>query len=116
MLNPLENHAEETGKWLISQPKIRPSHVSWITYSDTDILQASGTLVLCCPADLHSQSATIRYIIREYRQEIIFGWRRYIIREYGQETTFGWRSHLLAVLPQGTLVQSNLPPIHQNLH
>ena len=31
MLNPLENHAEETGKWLISQPKIRPSHVSWIT-------------------------------------------------------------------------------------
>ena len=72
MLNPLENHAEETGKWLISQPKIRPSHVSWITYSDTDILQASGTLVLCCPADLQSQSATIRYIIREYGQETIF--------------------------------------------
>ena len=72
MLNPLENHAEETGKWLISQPKIRPSHVSWITYSDRDILQASGTLVLCCPADLQSQSATIRYIIREYGQETIF--------------------------------------------
>ena len=65
MWNPLENHAEETGKWLISQPKIRPSHVPWITYSDTNILQASGTLVLCCPADLQSQSATIRYIIRE---------------------------------------------------
>ena len=52
MSNPLENHAAETGKWLISQPKIRPSHVPWITYSDTDILQASGTLVLCCPANL----------------------------------------------------------------
>ena len=72
MWNTLENHAEETGKWLISQPKIRPRHVPWITYSDTDILQASGTLVLCCPADLQSQSATIRYIIREYGQEAIF--------------------------------------------
>ena len=100
MLNPLENHAEETGKWLISQPKIRPSHVSWITYSDTDILQASGTLVLCCPADIQSQSATIRYIIRVYLPS----------------KTFGWHSHLLTVLPHGTLVQSNLPPIHQSLH
>ena len=52
MSNPLENHAEETGRWLVSQPKTCPSHVPWITYSDTDILQASGTLVLCCPADL----------------------------------------------------------------
>ena len=70
--NPLKNHAAETGKWLITQPKIRPNHVPWITYSDTDILQASGTLVLCCPADLQSQSATIRYVIREYGQEAIF--------------------------------------------
>ena len=29
-------------------------------------------LVLCCPADLQSQSATIRYIVREYGQEAIF--------------------------------------------
>ena len=70
--NSLKNHAAETGKWLITQPKIRPNHVPWITYSDTDILQASGTLVLCCPADLQSQSATIRYVIREYGQEAIF--------------------------------------------
>ena len=69
---PLDDHEEDTGKWLISQPKVRPNHVPRITYSDTDILQASGTLVLCCPADLQSQSATIRYIIREYGQEAIF--------------------------------------------
>ena len=65
------------GNWKMARittekPKIRPSHVPWITYSDTDILQASGTLVLCCPADLQSQSATIRYIIRKYGQEAIF--------------------------------------------
>ena len=69
---PLDNHEEDTGKWLISQPEIRPNHVPWITYSYTDILQASGTLVLCCPVNLQSQSATIRYIVREYGQEAIF--------------------------------------------
>ena len=37
-------------------------------------------------------------------------------RNYLPSKTFGWRSHLLAVLPHGTLVQSNLPPIHQSLH
>ena len=105
MLNPLENHAEETGKWLISQPKIRPSHVSWITYSDTDILQASGTLVLCCPADLQSQSSN--YSIY---------YSRIWTRNHLPSKTFDWHSHLLAVLPHGTLVQSSLPPIHQSLH
>ena len=69
---PLDNHEEDTGKWLISQPTIRPNHVPWITYSDRDILQASGTLVLCCPADLQPQSATFRYIVREYGQKAIF--------------------------------------------
>ena len=69
---PLDNHEKDSGKRLISQPKSRPNYVPWITYSDTDILQASGTLVLCCPADLQSQSATIRYIVREDGQEAIF--------------------------------------------
>ena len=69
---PIDDHKEDTGKWLITQPKIRPIHVPWSTYSDTDILQASGTLVLCCPADLQSHSATIRYVIRDYGQEDIF--------------------------------------------
>ena len=39
-------------KWLITQPTIRPNHLSWITYDSTGILQAPGTVVLCCPADL----------------------------------------------------------------
>ena len=69
---PIDHNKENTGKWLITQPAIRPNHVPWITYSDTDILQASGTLLLCSSADLQSHSATIRYVIREYGQEDLF--------------------------------------------
>ena len=61
-----------TGKWLITQPKTRPNYLPWITYANTDILQAPGTVILCCPADLLSYSATTRYVIREYGQENIF--------------------------------------------
>ena len=41
-------------------------------FSVTDVLQASGTIVLCCPTDLLSYSATARYVIREYGQQDIF--------------------------------------------
>ena len=100
MSNPLENHAEETGKWLVSQPRIRPSHVPWITYSDTDILQACGTLVLCCPIPIGDFSI---YQSRIWtRNHLLF-------------KTFGWHGHLLAIFPHGTLEQSNFPPIHQSL-
>ena len=70
---PTNNHEEDTGKWLITQPKMRPNHVPWIIYSNTDILQAPGTLVLGCPADLQSHSATVRYITRKFGQENING-------------------------------------------
>ena len=115
MLNPLENHAEETGKWLISQPKIRPSHVSWITYSDTDILQASGTLVLCCPADLQSQSATIRYIIREYGQETIFRLKPSVgtatCLQYSH--TAPWYNQIFLLY---TRASTKYPLLHETLH
>ena len=57
---------DAAGKRLITQPKTRPSYLPWITYSNTDILQAPGTVVL------FSYSATDRYVIREYGQENIF--------------------------------------------
>ena len=69
---PTNNHEEDTGKWLITQSKIRPNLVPWIIYCNTHILQAPGTVVMCCPAYLQSHSATVRYIIREYGQENIF--------------------------------------------
>ena len=101
MLNPLENHAEETGKWLISQPKIRPSHIVM------DNLLRHGypaslwhiSIVLSCRPPIPISNYSIYY-------------SRIWTRNYLPSKTFGWHSHLLTVLPHGTLVQSNLPPIH----
>ena len=113
--NPLKNHAAETGKWLITQPKIRPNHVPWITYSDTDILQASGKLVLCCPADLQSQSATIRYVIREYGQEAIFRLKpsvgMAICLQHSHMAT--WNNQIVLLC---TRASSKHPLLHETLH
>ena len=69
---PTDDQSNAIGKWLVTQPKTRPNYLPWITYDNTDILQAPGTVVLRCLPDLVSYSATTRYDIREYRQEIIF--------------------------------------------
>ena len=69
---PKDNQSSATGKWLRTQPKTRPNYLPWITFDNTDILQAPGAVVLCCSADLVSYSATTRYVIREYGQENIF--------------------------------------------
>ena len=66
---PTDDQNNATGKWLITQPKTRPNYLPWITYDNIDIFQAPVTVVLCCPADLVSYSATTRYVIREYGQK-----------------------------------------------
>ena len=72
-LTPIQdNQSTVTGKLLITHPKIKPNYLSWIYYEETDILQARGTVVICCPGDLLSHSAMARYVIREYGQEEIF--------------------------------------------
>ena len=48
------------------------AELPWITYGETDVLQARGTVVVCCPANLMSHSALTRYVIREYGQEKMF--------------------------------------------
>ena len=68
---PIDDHSNATGKWPITQPKTQPNYLPWITYTASDILQAPRTVVLCCPADLLSYSATARYVIRENGQENI---------------------------------------------
>ena len=69
---PIDDNDNAAGKWQTTQPKINPSYVPWITYSNTDILQAPGTIVLCCPVDILSFSATACYVIREYDQKTYF--------------------------------------------
>ena len=67
---------EPTRKWLITQPKIRPNHLLLITYDNTDILQAPGTVGLCCPVDLVYNSAMTLYVVRDHGQEQIFKQRQ----------------------------------------
>ena len=66
-----DNSSYTTGKCLITQPKTRPNYLPWISYADTDIIQALATLVMCCPAVLVCYSAITRYVFREFEQEEI---------------------------------------------
>ena len=63
-----DNQSALTGKLLTTHPKVKPKYLPWITYAESDILQARGTVVICCPADLLSYSAMARYVIKEYGQ------------------------------------------------
>ena len=64
-----DNQSTVTGKLLTTHSKVKPNYLSWISYEETGILQARGTVAICCPADLLSYSETARYVIREYGQE-----------------------------------------------
>ena len=85
----IDDQSGATGKWLITQPKTRPNYLSWITYANTDVLQAPGTEVLCCPADLVSYSAITRYVIRNT------GKRTYFVQGRRSVLRLAWSTHLL---------------------
>ena len=44
---------------------LRPNLVDYIVYDQTDFLQVQGHVAMCCPADLNTNSAALRYILRE---------------------------------------------------
>ena len=51
---------------------MRPQLVDYVQYANTDFLQAPHHVVLCCPANLETNSAALRYIIREHGAGTIF--------------------------------------------
>ena len=51
---------------------MRPQLVDYVHYGNTDFLQAPHHIVLCCPANLDTNSAALRYIIREHGADTIF--------------------------------------------
>ena len=109
------DQSNTTGKWLITQPKTRPNYLPWITYANTDILQAPGTVILCCPADLLSYSATTRYVIREYGQENIFRLRPAVgtaIRLV-RSPTAPWNNEIFLLC---TRASNKHPLLHEVLH
>ena len=112
---PINDHDNATGKWLITQPKTPPNYVPWITYSNTDILQAPGTVVLCCPADLLSYSATAGYVIREYEQENIYRLRPSVgtANHLIHSPTAPWNNEIFLLC---TRASNKHPILHETLH
>ena len=51
---------------------LRPNLVDYIVYDQTDFLQVQGHVTICCPADLNTNCAALRYILRECGSDKIF--------------------------------------------
>ena len=106
---------ERQGKWLITQLKVQPNHLQWISYDNTDLLQARGIVVLCCPADLDSHTAMTRFVIREYGQEAIFrprpaeGKTLHLHRSLNAP----WENDLVLMFPRAS---NKHPLLHDTLH
>ena len=41
-----DNQSTVTGELLTTHPKVKPNYLPWISYAETDILQARGTVVI----------------------------------------------------------------------
>ena len=53
------------GRQIVFPGVLRPNLVDYIVYDQTDFLQEQGHVAMCCPADLNTDSAALRYILRE---------------------------------------------------
>ena len=60
------------GRHIVFPGDLRPNLVYYIVYDQTDFLQVKGHVAMCCPADLNTNSAAFRYILRECGIENIF--------------------------------------------
>ena len=64
--------SNDPGRELVYHGIVRPKLVDYIQYASTDFLQASHHVVLCCPANLETNSAALRYVMREHGADTIF--------------------------------------------
>ena len=80
-----QNHcdpADEKGleRQIVFPGALRPNLVDYIVYGQTDFLQVQGHVAICCPADLDTNSAALRYILRECGTDNIFQLRPKMVR------------------------------------
>ena len=110
-----DNQSTVTGKLLTTHPKVKPNYLPWISYDETDILQARGTVVICCPADLLSYSAMARYVIREYGQEEIFKLRPAVGKaiHLAKSPDAPWNNDMFLLF---TRASNKHPTLHDVLH
>ena len=67
-----ETLSNDPGRELIYHGAVRPQLVDYVQYTNTDFLQAPHHIVLCCPANLETNSAALRYVICEHGADTIF--------------------------------------------
>ena len=60
------------GRRIVFPRALRPNLVDYFVYDQTDFLQVQGHVATCCPTDLSTNSAALRYILRECGIENIF--------------------------------------------
>ena len=110
-----DNQSTVTGKLLTTHPKIKPYYLSWISYEETDILQARGAVAICCPADLLSYSAMARYVIQEYGQEEIFRLRPAVGKavRLRKSPNTSWNNDMFLMF---TRASNKHPILHDVLH
>ena len=86
-----------------------------MSYDNTYILQAHGTVVVCCSVDLTSYSAMTRYIIREYGQESAFKQRPVVgtAMHLARLSSAHWNNDTFLLF---TRVSNTRPLLHVILH
>ena len=60
------------GRQIVFPGALRPNLVDYIVYDQTDFLQVQGHVAICCPADLNTNSAALRYILPECGSDKMF--------------------------------------------
>ena len=63
------------GREIVYPGALYPNSAEHVSYDETDFLQAEGDIVLACPADLKTNSAALRYVLRECGMESVFSSR-----------------------------------------
>ena len=63
------------GREIVYPGALYPNSAEHISYDVTDFLQVEGDIVLACPADLKTNSAALRYVLRECGKESVFSLR-----------------------------------------
>ena len=66
---------EGPGREIVYPGALYPNLAKHISYDITAFLQAEGDIVLACPADLNTNSAALRYVLRECGKESVFSLR-----------------------------------------
>ena len=76
------------GRDIVYPGALCPNSVEHVSYDETDFLQAEGDIVLACPADLKTNSAALRYVLRECGIEKVFSLRPKVGEMHGSICPF----------------------------